>query len=75
MKPSISNVPLVAPAVRGLLEAQSRRVREVSSGQRQVKHPFNKSIMRDGFIVILDKNGRERERINVEKVTQEKKKK
>jgi len=31
--------------------------------------------MRDGFIVILDKNGRERERINVEKVTQEKKKK
>lgn len=47
----------------------------MSSGQRQVKHPFNKSIMRDGFIVILDKNGRERERINVEKVTQEKKKK
>jgi len=47
----------------------------MSSGQRLIKHPFNKSIMRDGFIVILDKNGRERERINIEKVAQEKKKK
>jgi len=45
----------------------------MSSGQRMVKHPFNKSIMRDGFIVILDKNGRERERINIEKYNQEKK--
>ena len=30
----------------------------MSSGQRQIKRPFNKSIMRDGLVVILRKDGR-----------------
>lgn len=34
----------------------------MSSGQRVIKHPFNKSIIRDGVIVVLNKNGTERYR-------------
>lgn len=38
----------------------------MSSGQRRVKHRFNKSIIRDGQIVILNKNGTERLRLDKE---------
>lgn len=41
----------------------------MSSGKFKTKHPFNKSIMRDGQIVILNKNGTERYRLD--KVTRE----
>jgi len=39
----------------------------MSSGKRKVKHPFNKSIIRDGMIVILRKDGREKSRSPIEK--------
>jgi hypothetical protein len=39
----------------------------MSSGQRKVKHPFNKSIIRDGMIVILRKDGTEKSRQPMEK--------
>lgn len=29
----------------------------MSSGQRFTKHPFNKTVIRDGYIVHLRKNG------------------
>jgi len=34
----------------------------MSSGQYKKKHPFNKSIIKDGVVVILNKNGTERHR-------------
>jgi hypothetical protein len=36
----------------------------MSSGQRKQHHGFNKSIMRDGVIVILRKNGTEKVRLD-----------
>jgi hypothetical protein len=36
----------------------------MSSGQRKRHDGFNKSIMRDGMIVILRKDGREKERLD-----------
>jgi len=39
----------------------------MSSGQRKRHDGFNKSIMRDGVIVILRKNGTEKTRIDPKK--------
>lgn len=39
----------------------------MSSGKRKPKRPFNKSIIRDGMIVILHKDGREKMRLPMEK--------
>ena len=36
----------------------------MSSGQRKRHDGFNKSIMRDGMIVIIQKNGREKTRLD-----------
>jgi hypothetical protein len=39
----------------------------MSSGQLKRKLPFNKSIIRDGMIVLLHKDGREKMRLPMEK--------
>lgn len=39
----------------------------MSSGQRRVKRPFNKSIIRNGMVVILHKDGRVKETRTIEK--------
>jgi hypothetical protein len=45
----------------------------MSSGQLKRKLPFNKSIIRDGMIVILHKDGREKMRLPMEKKESKKK--
>jgi len=44
----------------------------MSSGKFKRKHPFNKSIIRDGMIVILHKDGREKMRLPMVKKTDKK---
>jgi hypothetical protein len=44
-------------------EALGSILQPMSSGQLKRKHPFNKTIIRDGMIVILQKNGKEKMRL------------